>query len=71
MHIPDLTPQEQLDAAVKASIKALQLAESIADEHKLSFSYCPAYGMGGYYTGDPAKRESWKEDGWTSSSETC
>lgn len=64
----------ELSRLVSVAKEALQAATNFADEHKLSFSWNPSYGMGGSYIGDPEER--WKEDyygddGWHSSSMGC
>lgn len=61
--------QQELAALVNAAEEALSKATSFADEHKLSFSYSPAYGMGGYYNSNPEDR--WQELGWNPSSQSC
>lgn len=75
------------DAVKQAAVKAINdllesaqalvwEAESIADEHDLSFSMnLGAYGMGGYY--EPVKEgdtDEWGdpvESGWNASSQSC
>ena len=47
-----LTPQEELNAAVKTAKEALDTACALAAKHHIGFDWEPAYGMGGYY--DPA-----------------
>ncbi len=47
---------------VETASISLKSATEIADEYGLSFSFCPAYGMGGTYSGD---------SGWNSSSQNC
>jgi hypothetical protein len=55
---------------VQQAYDALNEAESVADEHKLDFSFSPAYGMGGTYY--PAGHEyKWVEEGWNPSSQSC
>lgn len=52
---------KKIDELVKKAHEALNEAEKIADEHKLSFCFNHAYGMGGSY-----------EDGeWYASSHSC
>ena len=49
---------------------AINEAESLADEHKLDFSFSVAYGMGGTYY--PAGHKyGWTEEGWNPSSHSC
>lgn len=50
-----------------------EIAEAckLADEHKTSFSWDLAYGMGGEYEGNPDLRSEYSEDGWQSSSHSC
>ena len=45
--------------------------EKIADEHKLGFSWDLAYGMGGWYSGNPEARDAYSDSGWSSSSSSC
>lgn len=77
-----LTEQEAnsvLAAHVKAAYKALQAAESIAEQYGLSFSFSPAYGMGGHYEANPEELEDIGEDQdsgesgprWFPSSQSC
>lgn len=40
-----------LAVKIKEATDALTAAENLADEYGLEFSFSPAYGMGGYYTG--------------------
>ncbi|QNO00316.1 hypothetical protein QGX21_gp086 [Pseudomonas phage phiPsa315] len=75
------------DAAKQAAVKAINEllesaqslvweAESIADEHGLSFSMnMGGYGMGGYYEpiqeGDVDEWGDPRESGWNASSQSC
>lgn len=67
--------REEANAAISAKVNeayaALREAKTIADEHLLGFSFSPAYGMGGYYQGNPENRSRYSEDGWVSSSQDC
>lgn len=69
-----------IDEKVKAAYALITEAQVIADEHKLSFSFDVAYGMGGTYLGNPEDRESAyrygdydrdSDDGWRPSSRGC
>lgn len=75
---------EKLAELVKEAYAALNVAEAYADEHALSFSFKPAYGMGGWYypqnlTSEQITKfkedEGWypsnTDDGWKSSSSSC
>ncbi len=66
--IHSLTPEdvlkkanEDLAAAIKNAEASLSEAENIANEHGLSFSFSPAYGMGGWY----------EAFAWNPSSQSC
>jgi len=66
--------QRELNAMVSKVLSDLAACERFADEHKLSFSFSPAYGMGGHYYGDPEDRYSPYGDepeGWSPSSQGC
>jgi len=59
---------------VSEAYAAINAAESIADEYKLDFNFSVAYGMGGYYNGDPEDRDDDDDemnDGWSPSSQGC
>lgn len=61
-----------IDMKVEEAHKLIKECEKIADEHKLSFRWSLAYGMGGFYSGDPAERAEYEtEQGWISSSSNC
>lgn len=64
---------KELSRLVQVAEEALSAAEAFADEHKLGFSFCPAYGMGGYYEGDPEQRyaDYGEPEGWQPSSQGC
>jgi len=80
----DLTPKQQLAAAVAKIDEAIAEAIAIADEHGLSFDLDVSYGMGGTYY-PPAilqdeEEGSWlieeyyldaDQGGWVASSQTC
>lgn len=66
----DTTKQKELEELVAKAEAALKEAEQFAEENKLSFSYGPTYGMGGYFEGDKEQRE-YKESGWYPSSQSC
>lgn len=55
--------QALLSQKVNEAYDALTEAQQIADEHGLSFSFSPEYGMGGYYDGEDAE--------WNPSSQSC
>ena len=59
-----------MDEKVSEAYAALSEAQSIADAHKLSFEFSPAYGMGGWYEGDTEERDGFN-DGWMPSSQSC
>jgi len=62
---------KKLSALVRAASEALEEAEKYADKYHLSFSWSPAYGMGGHYNGNPDDRNPDDEGGWSSSSAGC
>jgi hypothetical protein len=68
---------ERIAAKVKEAEDAIKAAEQIADEHQVSFSFTPAYGMGGSYypkkvEGVERENNWWGSDeGWVSSSRNC
>jgi len=55
----------KIDALTTQIQELLDQATSLADKHRLGFSFSPAYGMGGYYRGEPGGSE------WVSSTENC
>ena len=55
--------QKHLANLVAEAEAALAEAEQFADEHGLTFSFEPAYGMGWYYDGE--------EGEWNASSQSC
>lgn len=66
----------QIDAFVEEAYRALKKAEDLAIEHKTSFSFSPAYGMGGSFEGyvEEDETDEWgdaKEPGWCPSSQSC
>ncbi|AVH85047.1 hypothetical protein RsoM2USA_119 [Ralstonia phage RsoM2USA] len=72
--------REQANARIEALLdivrEAISEAESLADEHKLTFeSPIGTYGMGGTYNGNwQNDTDDWgdpKEDGWYPSSQSC
>lgn len=71
--------REEANAAIAAHVTAayasLAAAEALATEHKLSFNFSPAYGMGGTFKGELTdemqKYYYMDEPGWVSSSATC
>lgn len=78
----DLTPQQQLQVAMKKVDEALAEAMAIADEHGLTINLDISYGMGGTYYPPVLLQgeESWAVDeyymdadqgGWVASSQTC
>lgn len=68
------------DMAAKA-MSQLREAEEFAKQHKLAFSFRPAYAMGGTYEGDPEEYAARKEynynvhqstdTGWAPSTGSC
>lgn len=73
-----LTPQQKLAKLVEEAEAALAEAEAFANEHNLTFTFEPAYGMGGtFYPGARCHDDSWLSDhigsegGWISSSAEC
>lgn len=74
--MPETSKQQatqEIAHLVKSAYDNLALAQALADEHKLEFSFSPAYGMGGTYYGYPSE-DKWDyrdEPGWQSSSSTC
>lgn len=70
--------KEQANARVAGLIsdamELINMAESIAIEHKLSFSVDIAYGMGGTFDGAAVgEPDEWgnESDGWYPSSQSC
>jgi hypothetical protein len=63
--------QEELNVLVKAVYEAVAKAQEYADKHKLSFGLSLAYGMGGWYEGDPEERNRDHDNGWYASSQGC
>lgn len=63
--------QSQISKHVSAAYAELDKAKALADKYKLDFHFSPAYGMGGYYNGDPDERSEYSEDGWRPSSQSC
>lgn len=64
----------KLAALVQEVYDALRAAEDFAEEHKLGFSFSPAYGMGGYFDGEQVGgTNEWgdESDGWNPSSQSC
>lgn len=74
---------KKLSEAVAAAYAALRVAQAIADEHGLTFSFSAAYGMGGTYIGAKSEENDWQASGggcsfdqepegeWRSSSAGC
>jgi hypothetical protein len=80
----DLTPQQQLDAAVAKIDQAIADAIFVADEYGISFDLDVSYGMGGTYYPPAILQDeedgSWlveeyyldaEQGGWVASSQTC
>jgi hypothetical protein len=63
--------QAKISTHVSAAYAELNAAQEIADKYKLSFSFSPAYGMGGHYYGDPDDHSDYNEGGWHASSQSC
>jgi hypothetical protein len=69
-----LTAQEannEIARLCNEAYKLINQAEKLADEHKLSFDFGVAYGLGGTYIGDEEERSEYCNDGWYSSSSSC
>lgn len=66
---------KEINRLLEEAQKLVYEAESIADEHELSFSMnLGGYGMGGSYDGSPeGKVDEWgdESDGWNASSQSC
>lgn len=63
--------QAKLKEIVKKASDTLNEACKYATEHKLSFSWRPFYGGGGYFEGDIDERDSYNDTGWFASSRGC
>jgi non-ribosomal peptide synthetase component E (peptide arylation enzyme) len=63
--------KKAIEDKIQAAYALINEAEEIADKYKLSFGFSVAYGMGGYYDGDPENRSEYSEDGWYASSQSC
>ncbi len=63
--------KQALEEARSLAYAALQQAQAIAEFHKLGFNFSPAYGMGGWFEGNPEDRYPDNEDGWCPSSQSC
>lgn len=77
----------QIEIEVQEAYDSLKRARIIADNNGVSFSFSPAYGMGGWYNPTngvsvlgvpedvpPEEWESendWEESGWQASSHNC
>lgn len=64
----------QIGELVKQAYATLAQAEKIAEEAGVTFSFLPAYGMGGTYLPETAGRSPWcynEEFGWQPSSQSC
>lgn len=76
-----MSDQARRDANAEISKKLdqarqlLKECQALADQHALSFSFNPAYGMGGTYYGKGNEEWSSSSDGsegeWVSSSSQC
>jgi sugar phosphate isomerase/epimerase len=63
---------KELARLVEVLESALAEAEAFAAEHGLGFRFEPAYGMGGYFQGDPVEAALDEcEVGWYPSSHSC
>lgn len=73
----DMTKEEAaklIDDKTTEAMNLIREAEAIADQYKLDFSFSVAYGMGGWYYGDPEDRDTEYDDepdGWCPSSQSC
>ncbi len=63
--------QKQIQKLCAEALEKVREAEKLATEHKLTFSFDVAYGMGGTFYGDETMRDEYKEDGWYASSHSC
>lgn len=65
--------QREAQRLAAEAMKLIRQAEKIADEHKVSFGFDVAYGMGGTYEGDPELRSTdyGSDEGWQPSSQGC
>ena len=71
--------QGKIAEQIKIAEAALNEAQRLANEAKVSFSWeGPSYGMGGHYEGDPEDRyiQDWQDSddvnaGWSASSQSC
>lgn len=63
--------QDKIGAHVSAAYAELSAAKKLADKYKLSFSFSPAYGMGGRYYGNVEDRYNDESEGWQASSHDC
>jgi hypothetical protein len=68
--------QQELSDLIARAEEALADCTKFADKYHLSFGWSPAYGMGGYYYGDPKDKvdkygEDRTENGWRASSQSC
>lgn len=69
--LSDEDARKLIDEKVSEAYAALSEAQAIADAHKLGFHFSPAYGMGGWYSGDSEERGEYSDDGWAPSSQSC
>lgn len=58
----------EISRLLNDAYKSINKAEALANEHKLSFEFGVAYGLGGTYYGDEEERSEYCADGWYSSS---
>lgn len=72
--------QSKIDSLVADAYTSINEAESLANEHGISFGFEVSYGMGGmFYPGSEVEERSWMRDeycldengGWVASSQTC
>ncbi len=66
-----MVANKKLSVLVTNARAALSEAEKFADKYHLDFYWQPAYGMGGFYNGNPDERGEDDEGGWSSSSSGC
>lgn len=60
---------KKISALVQNAYDSIHQAEALADEHGISFSFSPEYGMGGYY--DPEEINDSTGNHWYPSSLGC
>ncbi len=66
-------PEKQIQQLISEAYERIREAQKIATEHKLSFSFDVAYGMGGTFNGDESVAAEYDMDGvgWKASNHSC